>query len=413
MATAYLNDTPLTDQYPAAAPAAGFSLHRKDMSEGNQAAVGGNGISGADETSEDLQNTFTTYSIASPNAGWQWPTYAISGTISLSDSAAGLQGTVVAALRDGAVVSADTTNPDGAYQLAGLDSGSYVIQAKRFGFIPQDSSLYLSRDVTLDLTLVPSLAVNSISESFEDDFPPVGWLGDFGTAPAWHRKNGGNSGSYSIAAGYQAGSYVLISPKINLSQSGVKRLSFAWKEFHAPADNTDSTFVEITTDGLQWTVLKLVKAQVGSQNWMSEDIDLSAYGLEEQIWIRWRYESDGGYNTYPFQLDDVGVGNVVGIGNAADGLPRTFDLAQNYPNPFNPNTHIKFQLPRQEKIKIEIYNISGQRVRTLVNREYAAGRYQIEWNGMNDAGAPVATGMYVCRLAAGDFRKSIKMIFLK
>jgi len=146
---------------------------------------------------------------------------------------------------------------------------------------------------------------------------------------------------------------------------------------------------------------------------MSEDIDLSAYGLEEQIWIRWRYESDGGYNTYPFEMDDVGVGNVVGIGNAADGLPRTFDLAQNYPNPFNPLTHIKFQLPRQEKIKIEIYNISGQRVRTLVNREYAAGRYQIEWNGMNDAGAPVATGMYVCRLAAGDFRKSIKMIFLK
>jgi hypothetical protein len=81
-------------------------------------------------------------------------------------------------------------------------------------------------------------------------------------------------------------------------------------------------------------------------------------------------------------------------------LPKEYALYQNYPNPFNPTTTIKYALPVDSKVTVEMYNIIGQRVRTLVSTEQAAGYYLTEWNGTNDAGAQLASGMYFMRMSA-------------
>jgi len=96
-----------------------------------------------------------------------------------------------------------------------------------------------------------------------------------------------------------------------------------------------------------------------------------------------------------------------------DILPYRFELSQNYPNPFNPVTTIEYSLPRRSSVRIEIYNLLGQRVRTLVDREESAGSYTITWNGTSTTGEAVSTGVYFYRFQADDHVETKKMLLLK
>lgn len=106
------------------------------------------------------------------------------------------------------------------------------------------------------------------------------------------------------------------------------------------------------------------------------------------------------------------VGQVTDINDQSD-LPKTFALNPNYPNPFNPTTTIAYQVPRQSDVRIEIYNMLGQRVRTLLNDRKEPGVYQAVWNGRNDSGVQVGSGVYLYRMVAGDYTQVRKMILMK
>jgi len=93
--------------------------------------------------------------------------------------------------------------------------------------------------------------------------------------------------------------------------------------------------------------------------------------------------------------------------------PFTYGLNQNYPNPFNPSTRIEYQIPHAQQVEIVVYDIRGRKVAVLENGFRKAGRYEIEWNGVDQAGRPVATGIYLLRMKAGSFQKTIKMMLVK
>jgi hypothetical protein len=93
--------------------------------------------------------------------------------------------------------------------------------------------------------------------------------------------------------------------------------------------------------------------------------------------------------------------------------PRIFAAAQNYPNPFNSSTTIEYILPQEASVYITIYNILGQPVRTLVNTLNPAGHHEITWDGRNDAGELVTSGVYFYRFIADDFHTIRKMLLLK
>ena len=95
------------------------------------------------------------------------------------------------------------------------------------------------------------------------------------------------------------------------------------------------------------------------------------------------------------------------------GLPDVFALHNNYPNPFYPVTNITYDIPEVAQVTLEIYNVSGQKVRTLAQGQHEPGRYRIQWNATNDYGTPLSSGMYIYRIRAGDFVSVKKLILMK
>jgi hypothetical protein len=132
----------------------------------------------------------------------------------------------------------------------------------------------------------------------------------------------------------------------------------------------------------------------------------AVYNVAELI----TYEADRSVGTIrsPLLLGTKGIAFEV-----AENIPTRYSLSQNYPNPFNPVTTIAYSLPEQSHVMLEIFNILGQRVRTLLGAFQSAGYHRITWDGKDDQGKDVSSGIYFYRLEAGDFTDSKKMVILK
>jgi hypothetical protein len=93
--------------------------------------------------------------------------------------------------------------------------------------------------------------------------------------------------------------------------------------------------------------------------------------------------------------------------------PRSFSLSQNYPNPFNSETVIEYSLPKRSQVKLVIYNILGQKVKTLLDQKESAGHKRVTWNGRNEKGEMAGSGIYIYRIQTEQFTQSKKMLLLK
>ena len=114
-----------------------------------------------------------------------------------------------------------------------------------------------------------------------------------------------------------------------------------------------------------------------------------------------------GYATAPFDT------TLVSIGFLDRNAPNDYVLHQNYPNPFNPTTNIKFSIPNSEFVTLKVYNILGEGVATLVSERLAAGKHYVTWNGTNNQGIPVSSGIYLYQLKVGNRTESRRMLLLK
>jgi len=93
--------------------------------------------------------------------------------------------------------------------------------------------------------------------------------------------------------------------------------------------------------------------------------------------------------------------------------PVKFELKNNYPNPFNPETRIPFSVNKTQNIKLEIYNISGKLIRTIIDAPFAKGNFEASWNGINDQGIRVASGVYFSRLQGESTVKMKQLLLIK
>jgi hypothetical protein len=98
---------------------------------------------------------------------------------------------------------------------------------------------------------------------------------------------------------------------------------------------------------------------------------------------------------------------------ASANVPNHFELNQNQPNPFNPATEIRYQLPTATHVNPTIYNLLGQQVRLLIDQQQEAGFHSVHWDGNDDNGTSVASGMYLYTIGAGEFKQVKKMLLLR
>jgi hypothetical protein len=112
-------------------------------------------------------------------------------------------------------------------------------------------------------------------------------------------------------------------------------------------------------------------------------------------------------------VEYLDVNTLTSVGEPVNGVPTTFGLAQNFPNPFNPTTTFEYAISNQSFVQLKVYDLLGREVRTLVAEEQAIGIYNATWDGKNDLGENVPSGVYVYRMSAGSFSDSKKMLLLK
>ncbi|TFG98745.1 MAG: T9SS type A sorting domain-containing protein, partial [Calditrichales bacterium] len=181
----------------------------------------------------------------------------------------------------------------------------------------------------------------------------------------------------------------------------------------------DATFSDGTGDCLIDGDFMLARDQDPNNTFYMNDTDGYLVAFGDTIRPGDVVSSIQGIFTYSFGTFKIEVRDVndfkgsTGINEDFKATPLSYQLKQNYPNPFNPETNINFEIAQAHDVKILIYNVLGQKVRTLVNENFNAGSHVVRWNGLSDTGFQVPSGVYFYRIKAGEFMASKKMVMLK
>jgi hypothetical protein len=148
---------------------------------------------------------------------------------------------------------------------------------------------------------------------------------------------------------------------------------------------------------------------LATNTWTLHKFDLSSYA-GQKICIGFRYYMDTDVDGLWCNIDEVFIGNhaSVGISQIGTNVPKKYSLSQNYPNPFNPTTKIKFDVPKNGNVTLEVFNNLGQLVSTLHNGYTKAGYYETSFDGIK-----LTSGMYFYRITSNDFVETKKMILVK
>jgi PKD repeat protein len=135
----------------------------------------------------------------------------------------------------------------------------------------------------------------------------------------------------------------------------------------------------------------------------------------------WTYNEEGTFTVYvkvsdgeseDVEIKDAYISTSVS-GIQEDTIPEKIKLHQNYPNPFNPSTTIRYELPERSNVTIKIYNLLGKEIVELVNEFQQAGFKIINWDGKDETGYPVNSGMYLYTIKSNNFSQTKKMLVIK
>jgi photosystem II stability/assembly factor-like uncharacterized protein len=204
----------------------------------------------------------------------------------------------------------------------------------------------------------------------------------------------------NIQTGYMAGSVIL-----KTTDSGM-----SWNQNNF-GNTINIYFPNINTGytcGNNGTINKTSNAGV---NWFPQQNTATNNTLSSIFFINDHIGFSVGFNGTIIKTTTGG--EPIGIKQIGREIPKSFSLFQNYPNPFNPTTSIKYSLKEDVNVNIAVYNILGQTVKTLINEFQQAGYKELIWDGSNDNGLEVASGIYIYKIIAGDYINSKKMLLLK
>ncbi|HPN41434.1 MAG TPA: M14 family zinc carboxypeptidase [Candidatus Cloacimonadota bacterium] len=306
----------------------------------------------------------------------------------------------------------DSLVVNGAYVYQAFE-GEYPITIHADGYYPYQGSVTLNPGAnhrSFDL----SPATVGFSEDWEDG--TANWQ----IEGPWVVQNEQSVSGYAITdswggRGFYAQNcdvWIQTVNPISIPASGDPLLSF---DSHLYTEHVhDPVKVQISADGTTWTTLW--ESSGRKDWWQRQYVGLSDYPGSYYLRFRLTDESINIELTDPgWTIDNIRVitGSAVADGQLLNPALPSLALYPNYPNPFNPSTTIAFANSQSTDMKLEIFNLKGQRVRLLVDEQLPAGNHQAVWNGQDDAGRSVASGMYMYRLTGQGYSKTYKMMLLK
>ena len=223
------------------------------------------------------------------------------------------------------------------------------------------------------------------------------------------------AGAFQVEAESFLGWNVVFQPAAPVQPLGYASLHFA---FHPNAASGRSLRVSINEESMSLlgrNRVQGIEVDLEKQEWQTLEIPLDVFefeGLIERIGFFGDLEGT-------FYLDDlrlVSAGSppsTVVLEERTASLPESFALSQNYPNPFNSGTAIRFALPTGGPIDLSLYNLAGQKVTTLIKGRRQAGTYTAHWDGRDDRGRPLASGLYLYRLQTSTRTETRKLLLLR
>ncbi len=202
-----------------------------------------------------------------------------------------------------------------------------------------------------------------------------------------------------------------------LGPLSVLHLNSVYQMWYTGWDNNDNFRIGYATspDGLTWTKdsANPVLAPGNAGEWDAIMVAIPVVLFNDNLFKMWY----GGFDGAIFQTGYATSNDTTttSIANSFDEalLPSKYELRQNSPNPFNPTTNVRFRIPSRRLVELKIYDVLGREVKTLVREQKPAGSYTVQWDGTNDAGHPVASGVYLYRLKAGEYTAVRRMLMLK
>jgi hypothetical protein len=327
-----------------------------------------------------------------------------------------------------------TSNATGAYSIQ-VSAGTHTVTCSKAGYVTatQTGVVVVTGQTTIVNFVLQASGV-VIDESFEGaTFPPAGWTqiitdtsaaGTSGVPPTWARV-----GTVSVLTpplappdgAWQAGLWWSYNHQEEWLKTPVftcpldATLTFKTYVFRG-STNGDHYYVKVSNNGgSTWNTLVDYSTQAGGWTTYTDIqlFELDAYAGQDII-IAWHAadppSNDGLW--YVWFIDDVMVEGTVSSDNPVTPVIVTA-LNGNYPNPFNPETVISYSVKNSTPVVLDIYNTKGQRIKTLVNETKASGNYTARWDGTDENGQKVSSGVYFYKMNAGKYSSSKKMILMK
>ena len=296
-------------------------------------------------------------------------------------------------------------------------------------FIHQDRAFVIdSNPLNSNITMVaPNVLLHEYFET--QTFPPIGWtLIDYdGDGINWYREDHPGLAVFGEAIAASESWYSvphpngttlypdnwLITPPITIPHSHANLTYYiAIGDADYPIETYGIFVSNIGTDVEHFVPLHEETLSAGNFFWSERNINLSDYAGET---INLAFRHFNSFDNWLIMLDFILVTSADRVtSETGHTIPElTTRLRANYPNPFNPITQIDFDIAKNQHVKIEVFNIRGQKIKTLINDTFEAGSHKITWNGTDDHGREMSSGIYFYQMTTNDSTQTRKMLLMK
>lgn len=307
----------------------------------------------------------------------------------------------------------DTLYVNGDFTYNGY-SGDYPIQIYADGYFPYIGTISLNEGAN-NKEYVLSPVTTTFSENWENG------TANWELNGPWVRENQLSASGYALTDSWGGNGFydlncnVWIKTVNPISLPSGSDLYLMFDSHLYTEWNFDPARVEVSADGENWTELWQKSGQWDS--WRKEFVPLNDYA-GQSLYFRFRLSDVSSHVelTDPgWTLDNIAIISGMATANEDEVNPAipAAALYPNFPNPFNPETTISFSLGKTSTVKLKIYNLKGQLVRNLANSDFVKGTHSLVWNGKDDKGNQVGSGVYLYRLESGDYTRSMKMVLMK